>query len=317
MKALRFDRTGTLNALTMTDVPIPTAGGGEVRVRVHAASLNPSDVANVRGRFPYTTTPRTPGRDFAGTVVDGPEDMVGLQVWGSGRELGFTRDGTHAEYLTIPGDGVTPKPQNLTFAEAASAPVPYLTAREALDRAAVGPDTRLAIIGHGAVGRAALALATARGAPATVAVRRDAQATELRDAGVHAVTLDDGDFAADVRRHLDGDADVVFDATGHQLPAAVGALAPGGRVCVIAAPPDGHERVPIRDLYRRGASIIGVNSLLHDTVATAGTLDTLRLSFEQGELPRPDNLALKPLDDAVSVYRTVAAGTREKFVLTP
>lgn len=94
MKALQFDKTGDLSSLRYVEVPTPVAGPDEVLVQIKAAGLNPSDVKNVLGRFPYTTLPRIPGRDFAGVVVEGPQALIGQEVWGTGRDLGFS--------LTVP-----------------------------------------------------------------------------------------------------------------------------------------------------------------------------------------------------------------------
>ncbi len=58
MRALRFERVGDVDALHVAGVPDPEPAGGEVLVRVVAAGLNPSDLKNVLGRFPYTTLPR-------------------------------------------------------------------------------------------------------------------------------------------------------------------------------------------------------------------------------------------------------------------
>ncbi len=80
MKALQFSATGDLNALRYVDVATPVPDAGEVLVQIKAAGLNPSDVKNVLGRFPYTTLPRIPGRDFAGVVVDGPAHLLGQAV---------------------------------------------------------------------------------------------------------------------------------------------------------------------------------------------------------------------------------------------
>ena len=60
----------------------PTLAQGEVLVQVMAAAVNPSDVKATLGIMPHAVFPRTPGRDFAGVVVDGPEALKGLQVWG-------------------------------------------------------------------------------------------------------------------------------------------------------------------------------------------------------------------------------------------
>ncbi len=282
-------------------------------VRVEAAGLNPSDFKNVLGKFPYTTVPRTPGRDFAGTVVAGPTDLVGREVWGSGRELGFTRDGSHAEYVALPAAGVAANPGNLSFAAAAACGVPYLTAWEAVERTGIHAGSTVVIIGLGAVGGAARALAAARGARVLVAVRRIEQAGELRARGIHTVVLGD-DLAADVRTHFGDAAEVVFDTTGFWLPLAVPALAPGGRVAIIAAPADGHERVPVLDFYRRGATLVGVNSARHDTTTSAASLNALRGLFESGALPAPEGMVERPLLKAVETYRDLAAGATDKFV---
>src|SRR5450432_2203807 len=110
MLALRFDRFGDLDGLRLVETATPEPAPDDVRVRIAAAGLNPSDVRNVLGRFPYTTLPRTPGRDFAGVVESGPQKWIGREVWGTGSELGFSHDGTHAEYVLMPVSGLTLKP---------------------------------------------------------------------------------------------------------------------------------------------------------------------------------------------------------------
>lgn len=111
---------------------------------------------NVLGRFPYTTLPRIPGRDFAGVVVEGPQALIGQEVWGTGRELGFFADGTHAQFVKLPANGVAHKPSHLSFTQAASLGVPYTTAWDALERSLVTAETRLLVIGggggHGGIG---------------------------------------------------------------------------------------------------------------------------------------------------------------------
>src|SRR6201997_3985262 len=56
-------------------------------VEIVSAGVNPSDVKAVLGSMPHAVWPRTPGRDYAGVVVDGPRRLVGREVWGSGGEL--------------------------------------------------------------------------------------------------------------------------------------------------------------------------------------------------------------------------------------
>ncbi|HEX8540393.1 MAG TPA: zinc-binding alcohol dehydrogenase family protein [Pseudomonas sp.] len=319
MKALQFSRTGDLAALQYVELPKPVAGQDEVLIQVKAAGLNPSDVKNVLGRFPYTTLPRVPGRDFAGVVVEGPQALLGQEVWGTGKEPGFFRDGSHAEFLTLPAKGVALKPKHLSFSQAASLGVPYTTAWDALQRSLVGADTRLLVIGaNGAVGSAALALGKILGAQVLGAVRRPEQLKTLQSQGFDAILLDKADeLAGQVTGIYKGGADVIFDTTGFWLPAAVSALAPFGRIAIIAAPVDGHVQLPALALYRKGGSVVGINSLLYDCQACAKMLDQFGRFFDEGSLPLPTGLLESPLSEGLARYAEVNQGAGEKVILLP
>lgn len=318
MKALRFEATGSLDDLRLTSVPAPRPQPDEVVVEIRAAGLNPSDCKNVLGYFPYTTLPRTPGRDFAGVVIDGPSELIGEEVWGSGRELGFTRDGSHAERIVVPLNGLVPKPTCLSFAQAAAAGVPYTTAWDALERARLAPGDGLVVIGAaGAVGRAALALGRWRGAQVLAVVRQAAQAEALNAEGYETLLLADGEpWTHAVRSYYPAGADVVFDTTGHWLAPSVTALADFGRIAVIAAPAGGEVELPLLDLYRRGGSLIGVNSLLYDSRTCAAMLDRVSVAFAVGLLPPPAAPVEVPLGAALEAYREMERGGMAKAVLT-
>ncbi len=318
MIALRFDRVGTLDALQLSDIPTPSPGENEALIRVRAAGLNPSDVKNVLGSFRYTTLPRTPGRDFAGVVENGPDEWVGAEVWGTGAELGFTHDGTHAEYMLLPVSALAAKPSSLSFPLAASCGVPYTTAWNALRRGGlVVGDRRLVIIGIGAVGSAALALAGVLGTTRVVAAVRESDLTpELRASGVPIVLLTNAKaFARDVHAiFASGGADLIFDTTGHWVDAAVGGIAEFGRIATIAAPKGGHVDLPLLDLYRAGGVLVGVNSLLYDVDACAEMLEPIGDAFDSGQIPPPKAVTEVRLDDGPAVYREVDGGSSEKFV---
>jgi NADPH:quinone reductase-like Zn-dependent oxidoreductase len=319
MKALQFSKTGDLAALQYVDLPMPVPDQDEVLVEVKAAGLNPSDVKNVLGRFPYTTLPRVPGRDFAGVIIEGPQALLGQEVWGTGKEPGFFRDGSHAQFLTLPAKGVALKPKALSFSQAASLGVPYTTAWDALQRSGVEAQTRLLVIGaNGAVGSAALALGKILGAQVVGAVRRPEQLEALKTQGFDGVLLNaPEDLAAQVNEFYKGGADVIFDTTGFWLPAAVPALATFGRIAIIAAPVDGHVQLPSLALYRKGGSVVGINSLLYDCQACAKMLDQFGQYFDQGTLPVPTGLRESPLSEGLARYAEVNEGAREKIILMP
>lgn len=83
MRALQFTNFGLSN-LQLIERPDPKADAATAIVKVSAASINPSDVKNVEGKMEHTTLPRVPGRDYAGTVVQGPAEWIDAQVWGTG-----------------------------------------------------------------------------------------------------------------------------------------------------------------------------------------------------------------------------------------
>jgi NADPH:quinone reductase-like Zn-dependent oxidoreductase len=316
MRALQFDRTGSLDHLKLVELPVPDLRPGQVLVRVTAAGINPSDVKNVLGRFAYTTLPRVPGRDFAGEIVAGSPSRLGQRVFGSGKELGFTADGSHAGFVVVAEDGVAAMPEGLSAARAASLGVPYVTAWDALERADTHAGTRVLIIGAGAVGRAALALAKWRGAETVIAVRRTERAEELAAAGHRVFLLAAGPLGRALPASFGGATDVVFDTTGAWTAEGIEVLAPFGRLVIIAAPSSGKAELSILSLYRRGGSLIGVNSLLYDSRACARILERLAQGFASGGL----GLSGQPVEwaaaDGVAAYRALEAGSSQKIVLT-
>ena len=161
MLALRFDRFGPPSVLQLQQLPHPALKPDEVLVKVQAAAINPSDVKNVSGNMEHTTLPRTPGRDFAGVVVEGSEKLIGTEVWGTGGDVGFTRDGSNAQYIVLPKNAVCPKPRNLSMQEAGAVGVTYVTAwLSIIDAAQLSADETLLVIGAtGGVGSAAIQIA--------------------------------------------------------------------------------------------------------------------------------------------------------------
>ncbi len=316
MKALQFDRTGSLDNLRLVELPVPDLRPGQVLVRVTAAGINPSDVKNVLGRFAYTTLPRVPGRDFAGEIVAGSPSRLGQHVFGSGKELGFTADGSHAGFVVVAEDGVVAIPEGLSALQAASLGVPYVTAWDGLERADTTPGTRVLIIGAGAVGRAALALAQWRGAETAVAVRRAAQAEEFAAAGHNVILLDGGALREALPAALGGAVDVVFDTTGAWTANGIEVLAPFGRLVIIAAPSRGKVELPTLSLYRRGGSLIGINSLLYDSRTCAQLLERLAQGFASGGLSLPGQPVEWAAEDGVAAYRALEHGSSQKIVLT-
>src|SRR6201985_1006612 len=73
----------------------------ELLIEVRASAVNPSDVKAATGLMPYAVFPRTPGRDYAGVVIDGPPGAIGKEVFGSSGDLGIARGRTTAAHLRV------------------------------------------------------------------------------------------------------------------------------------------------------------------------------------------------------------------------
>lgn len=320
-RALRFAAFGGPEVLEVVAQDPPAIGAEEALVAVRAASINPSDVKNVAGRMRQTVPPRIPGRDFAGVVAAGPADWIGAEVWGTGGDVGFTRDGTHGAWLRLPVAALARKPANLSFEQAASVGVNYVTALIGLDYAALQEGETLVVIGaSGGVGGAACAIARGRGARVIAALRGAPVAgSPAALATGEAIDLEQPGFGARVMEMTGGKgADVTLDCVGRPdlIEGAIDALGFRGRLVLISGTPGqraGFEPIPF---YRRECRMMGVDSLKRGVVACAPMMEVLRQGFESGAFPPPSIAHAFPLDAAREAYATVAAGSRGRIVLT-
>jgi NADPH2:quinone reductase len=307
-------------SVTVEEIPTPEPRADEVLVEVCAAAINPSDVKNVAGAMHGTTLPRIPGRDFAGVVKRGPADLVGKDVWGTGGDIGFTRDGTHAQYVLLPRAGVALRPAAMGADAAGSAGVTFVTAWQAMVTAAkISPGETALIIGAaGGVGSAAVQIAKLRGARVIGAVRYERDFLAARENGADEVVLSSASaqFLADVRK-VTGDrgADVVFDTSGMMFAEAVEAAAMAGRIPVITAPKDGMATFNLRSVYRKLMLVLGVDSRDLDSLACAKMLEAMSAAFQSGQL-RAKAGVTRPLSGAVKAYEEAARGG-ERVVLHP
>src|SRR5882757_5815128 len=189
----------------------------ELLIEVRAAAVNPSDVKAATGLMPYAVFPRTPGRDYAGVVIDGPAEWIGREVFGSSGDLGIRRDGTHATHLVVEAEAVVEKPNGISWEEAAGIGVPFVTAMEGLRRAGLPAkaDTVLVMGVNGKVGQAATQIATWHGACVIGVVRRAEPYEGHANSTVEVVDASATDVATRVRELTGGKgADIVFNTVG-------------------------------------------------------------------------------------------------------
>jgi NADPH:quinone reductase-like Zn-dependent oxidoreductase len=291
VRALRIERfADDASGVAVREIETPQPAAGEALVRVHYAGLNPSDARNAQGRMPQTRLPRTAGRDFCGEVA-------GALFFGSG-DAGFTRDGTHADFVALPLAALVPKPEALTAEQAASCGVPYCTAYEAVvAKCALQAGETLLVVGGGAVGQAAAQIARWIGARPVLATRR--QPAQVASGG----------FAEVLKLEDAREANVVLNTVGGAtfLPSTA-ALAKRGRLASIAA--DHANKTVSFDLfsfYRRELSFFGVDSLAHSPAEAGAMLGRMLPGFASGALVPADPERV-PLEEGPRAFAELLHG---------
>ena len=215
MRALRYDRYGPPDVLHVEELDDPSPRGGQAKVRVRAASLNPLDwkVRAGHTRFIpfFQRPPRGLGCDFAGDIVGvgggATSRHVGERVFGS--LLPFGRDGSLAEYVVVALPRLVPIPDRIGYEHAAALPIAGGTALQALaDEARLAAGQRVLITGAaGGVGHFAVQIAKHLGAH-VVGVCSAGNADWVRALGADEVV----DYAREDFTRRDDRFDVVFDA---------------------------------------------------------------------------------------------------------
>lgn len=239
-KAIRYDRYGSPEVLELREVDPPVPGDDQVLVRVRAASVNPLDWHELRGQ-PYVlrlanglTKPKDGrlGADLAGTV-----EAVGNRVtrFRPGDEVFGMSAATLAESVRVAEAGLVPKPDNLTFEQAAAAPLAGLTALQGLrDYGRIRAGQRVLVNGaSGGVGTFAVQIAKAFGAE-VIGVCSSRNLELVRSLGAdQVIDYTRTDFCRNGQRY-----DLILDLAGNRSVTALRRiLSPGGGLVLAAAPP--------------------------------------------------------------------------------
>jgi NADPH:quinone reductase-like Zn-dependent oxidoreductase len=211
-RVLQVNRFGGPEGLEVVEAPMPTAGRGEVRVRVLASSLEYTDVPIRRHLYAQTMTARPPfvlGYDVVGQIDQLGDGVSGFQLGDQVADM--TVLGSNATYRTLRADDVTRVPAGVDAAEAAAIILSWTTAHQLLHRAAkVKPGQRVLVQGAaGAVGQALLVLGKMAGVELWGTARGE-HAPVVRTLGATPIDYQREDFT----RVLPDGFDVVFDGVG-------------------------------------------------------------------------------------------------------
>ena len=286
VRAVGVTTYGGPETLGVVHVPAQELGPTDVRVRVTAATINPTDTYTRNGSRSKTGTPRgaadVPGMDIAGTLVEIGEDAetslsVGDRVMG----IVIPRDehGAYREDIVLPAESVTAAPRDADHIAASTLPMNGLTARRALDLLDLGPGQVLAVTGAaGSTGGYVVQLAKHAG---LVVV---ADASESDDALVRSLGADQivrrGDGVADriLELYPDG-VDGLFDGSVQEA-AVLPAVKTGGGVATVRWYQGDGQRdlkvhaVSVADMAKEQAKLDELRQLAQDGVVTLRVADS-------------------------------------------
>ena len=261
MKAIWYERTGPApEVLTYGEMPTPSAGPGEVRVRLEASGVNPADVGRRGGSYRAMEYKRViPNSDGAGIVDQAGSGVTrlraGQRVWLFNGQRNGRAFGTAAEYIALAEHLVTPLPDHLSFAEGATLGIPGMTAWCCLY--GDGPVTGQIVLvtgGAGAVGHYAVQFAKWGGARVIATVSSEAKAEQARLAGADlVVNYRTEDVVAKAMafsggRGVDRVVDVDF---GGNIATTLKAMAMNSTIAVYATNGNRTPVVPMRDLMEK------------------------------------------------------------------
>jgi len=229
-RVVRLQRFGSPEGLEVVDAPLPTAGPGEVRVRVLASGIEYTDTLIRRHLYPQTASRRPPfviGYDVVGEIDQLGDRVSGFQL--GDRVADMTVLGSNAAYRTLQASHLSPVPAGLDAAEAATLILSWMTAYQLLHRAAKAQRGQRVLVhgAAGAVGQALLVLGTMAGLQLWGGARGRHTAL-ISELGVTPIDYQREDFT----RVLPGGFDVVFDGIGEDgYRRSLTALKPGGLLC--------------------------------------------------------------------------------------
>ncbi|MEU6381636.1 NADP-dependent oxidoreductase [Streptomyces sp. NPDC046909] len=309
MKAVGFTEFGGPEVLRLLELPAPEAGAGEIRIRVHAATVNAVDALQRGGpsASPDARPPFVPGMDAAGVVDQiGPGTDTDLTVGDRVMTIVVPNGahGAYAEQVVVPAQSVVRAPHDATDAQAASLPMNGLAARLALDTLGLKAGQTVAITGAvGAVGGYAVQLAKADGLR-VVADASEQDEALVKELGADVVLRRGTEFPERVRGEVPDGADGLVD--GALLgDIAARAVRDGGRVVTL-----------------RGYNGSGERNVVFEPVVVfryaqeRAKLDQLRQQAEDGRLTLRVAKTF-PAEQAAEAHRLLSAGgVRGRLVLT-
>ena len=325
MRAVTQTSTGGPETLTVSEVPDPVAGPGEVLVEVAATAVNRADLLQRQGFYPPPPgASDVIGLECSGTIV-GVGDDVG--TWAVGDEVcALLAGGGYAELVAVPAGQVMPVPEGIDLITAAALPEVACTVwSNVFMVAGLRPDEAFLVHGGaGGIGTFAIQLAARSGARVFATAGSPDKLERCRELGAErAISYRDEDFVEVLREATDGrGADVVLDNMGAKyLARNVDVLADEGRLVIIGMQGGSKAELDIgRLLSKRGAVIAtALRSRPAEGKARicASVVEHVWPLVADGSIT-PVVSAVLTLDEVADAHRLIESGDNiGKVLLTP
>ncbi len=320
MKAIRVHAFGEPEVMVLEKVVGLEPASGQVLLRVEAAGVNPLDAYIRSGRFGVLPSlPYTPGRDAAGLVERVGEGVLGVKP-GDRVYVGGSLSGTYAERALCEERQIGRLPESISYAQGAGIFIPYATAYRALfQKARALPSERVFVHGgSGAVGLAAIQLATAAGCRVAASAGTEEGRKLAREQGAERVVDHRSEaHGEEVREWAQGEGvAVVLEMLANvNLSQDLDLLAVGGRVMVIGS--RGSVEIDPRAILSREACVLGVSLFRASDKEMASIRAALEAGLADGML-RPIVREELPLEQAPLAHRrAMEPGALGKIVLIP
>ena len=320
MRALISKAPGGPETLLLAEVPDPSAGPGELLVRIHACAINYPDVLIIEDRYQFKPPrPFAPGGEVAGVVEAVGQGVSGWHI--GDRLIAYHGHGGLAERIAVPAAHAFPLPDSHSFTEGSTLLITYATVIHALwDRGRLKAGETLLVLGAaGGIGLAAIELGKGRGARVIAAVSSDEKAAAAREAGADdAIVYPQDPFDKDGQKALaqlfkeavgrDG-ADVILDPVGGDYAEpALRSIAWAGRYLVVGFPA-GIPRLPLNLTLLKSCDVCGVfwgAFAARDPKANAAHVAELFRLWDEGKIA-PRVSATFPLERGREAIAAMAA----------
>ena len=313
MKAVVIHELGSPDVLKYEDVPDPQIRPRQVLVRIKAASINRGDLGRREGTYRGATAgaalPLVLGWDVAGEILEVGEEVEGRHV--GQRVVATLAQGGYAEMAAVNVAGTVPIPDSLSYEEAASIPIAFLTSWFALLKVGElqGGETALIQAGGSGIGMAAIQIAKHTGATVITTSSTEDKLERCREMGADlAINYRQGDVPAEVSSFTSGaGVNYVLESVGGEtFSNSLQCLASGGRLVTVGNTSQSTSQVDAGMLVQRGLRVIGFSlSTQMGRGGVMGELYRILELFERGALKTAVDRVF-PLAEASEAHRYMA-----------